>query len=171
MTHKFIPGCPGVMCLSSGAWAPAGGWELTSSEMNIESCRLMRIAFILFLRGLQGSLKDPYFSSEKYIYFNISDTSKPKPIADRSDETSIVVIKVLFQFWASEVNISERALPSFTNNSKEQLCFIFAACKAFLHSLGRNFLELCTGNRACVNLQGTKTGNGDSERLSDPRNS
>lgn len=130
MTHKFIPGCEVVMCLSSGAWAPAGGWELTSSEMNIESFRLLRIAFILFLRGLQGSLKDPSFSSEKYIYFNILDTSKPKPIQDRSDETSIVIIKVLFQFWASEVNISERALPSFTNNSKGTIVLCFCCMQS-----------------------------------------
>ena len=58
------------------------------------------------------------------------------------------MIKLLFQFSASEVSLSERAFP-FLNNSNEHSYFVFAACEAFLHSLGWNFLELWTGNRAC----------------------
>lgn len=71
VTHKFIPGCPVVICLPSGA----EGWELTSHEKNTESFRLLRILFILFLREFKAPPRTLiFFFSEKYIYSNISDT-------------------------------------------------------------------------------------------------
>lgn len=58
-----------------------------------------------------------YLSLEKEIYFNMLDIDKPRVIPDRSDWTSIIIIKLQFKFRASEASILEWAFPSLTNNS------------------------------------------------------
>lgn len=71
VTHKFIPGCPVVICLPSGA----EGWELTSHEKNTESFRLLRILFILFLREFKAPPRTLIFP-QKNTFIPISQIPK-----------------------------------------------------------------------------------------------